>query len=551
MGARSKKNRKARSTSPASQQRDSEQSPQQVAANAVGCQKAIGSSSSNSSSSSSGHANTAYKVVRSSASIRAMKQQQILQEVLRVALILSVALLIWTMKAWLQEDVAPRGIMMILAKHMLNWQTSTTAAPISTASMLAKRMLVQGEEDWPPGLQAVEGLLSDRHGWVHSVSMRGPRDYVDSVIVKELEEYCKGRAGCDFNEVDEEFGTTALHMATLFGDGQLASYLVQQGADPDIVDAAGRKPSNVTFANFVGNARAAARRRGSSCELPEVHFEGEHSLAEVRRLVSEGEPVMVRNMTGWLARNKPLAYATPAAFVEAYGRHSVKASGVPYGSKFNISQEADAATLGEYHSRHMSNGTPPGASERRSKAGLLGRLGQWWSTRSRRREGQHRHPAYVFEQDGPACREGYRLLSDFAAQALPLETGGKGLMCSPSRAGLDSMHYYMGDKGTGAPFHVHSDALNLLLTGSKRWWVVPPQHATFSRLHIEAWAQDEPRRASRKVAPLECVQEAGDIMYVPFDWGHAAMNEENGVFGYTMELTNRRDTLMNSLHRQC
>eukprot|EP00953_Heterococcus_sp_UTEX-ZZ885_P035212 18190-Heterococcus_DN1.PRE.2 len=44
-----------------------------------------------------------------------------------------------------------------------------------------------------------------------------------------------------------------------------------------------------------------------------------------------------------------------------------------------------------------------------------------------------------------------------------------GLMCHPDAAGLSSMHYYMGNAGTGAPFHVHSDAINIMLTGTKRY----------------------------------------------------------------------------------
>lgn len=33
----------------------------------------------------------------------------------------------------------------------------------------------------------------------------------------------------------------------------------------------------------------------------------------------------------------------------------------------------------------------------------------------------------------------------------------------------------------------------------------------------------------RRAPPLECVQEAGDIMYVPTDWGHGVLNLETSV----------------------
>jgi hypothetical protein len=43
----------------------------------------------------------------------------------------------------------------------------------------------------------------------------------------------------------------------------------------------------------------------------------------------------------------------------------------------------------------------------------------------------------------------------------------------------------------------------------------------------------------------------GACRYVPFDWGHSAVNLEPLVFGYTMELINRRDTFMTVLGKSC
>ncbi|CAM9626042.1 unnamed protein product [Phaeothamnion confervicola] len=161
-------------------------------------------------------------------------------------------------------------------------------------------------------------------------------------------------------------------------------------------------------------------------------------------------------------------------------------------------------------------------------------------------------PPYVFQQDSEACGEGYHMMDAFLAVAFP--TAGKApLICPPSSPGLgrDSMHYFLGSARSGAPLHVHSDAANFVLMGSKRWWVVPPRAAEFSTKHIHRWlVEDFPRIPAAK-RPLECVQRAGDLVYVPFDWGHGAINLEDATFGYTMELVNRRDTLMSIMKWNC
>jgi hypothetical protein len=54
--------------------------------------------------------------------------------------------------------------------------------------------------------------------------------------------------------------------------------------------------------------------------------------------------------------------------------------------------------------------------------------------------------------------------------------------------------------------------------------------------------------------PLPCLQKPGDIVYVPFDWGHAVVNEVDEVdvrmrglreasmnFGFAVEVVNRRE----------
>jgi hypothetical protein len=134
---------------------------------------------------------------------------------------------------------------------------------------------------------------------------------------------------------------------------------------------------------------------------------------------------------------------------------------------------------------------------------------------------------------------------------------------------------YVGGPGSGAPIHYHSDAVNTLLYGRKRWYLLPPDDAVFSTVPAAVFTAALLRRndggnatatasatsgvsasgagaadscvdegddmmadgdAPRAPAPLECTQEAGDVLYVPRSWGHGVLNLETSV-GYAREFS--------------
>ena len=84
---------------------------------------------------------------------------------------------------------------------------------------------------------------------------------------------------------------------------------------------------------------------------------------------------------------------------------------------------------------------------------------------------------------------------------------------------------YQGVAGTGAPMHLHMDAWNALVYGRKRWMVLPPSQARYSLLGPLEFLQREKDR----LQPLEWVQEAGDICYIPRYWSHAVLNLQECV----------------------
>ncbi|CAM9259243.1 unnamed protein product [Hapterophycus canaliculatus] len=491
------------------------------------------------------------------------------------------------------EDHGSNSVLTIFAREAFDWSSSTTPAPLSATAVLVKAILGGKTNALLLGL---EDTILSREGSDESVKAAadvkvGPvRDFVSSRILKEIKQRCSSGArssshshsnSCDPNEIDPEFGTSPLHLAELWGSSELVDYLLSIGANPETFDSVGRQPRNMTFKSFSYNSKKAADARlpspGSAfvppadvadmkCEIPEVivplfpeygkdatsenlpaaeqqeqwQIAAVAALAEVRRLVSEGEPVMVRNVVPWLQQEKlleegrRLQFPDAASFAETWGHRPVDVGGVPYAKNFNLSNEK--TTLKKYIE---------------STSGAIAAAGRGSSDRTA--SATDRFPKYVFQVDAEACVEGYELMARIVEAALP-SSGDKPIVCPPPSGlrGLESVHYYLGGRWSGAPFHIHSDALNLAVSGKKKWWVVTPRSAVWSRRHIREYAEEgKGGPAGDEDTPMECVQRGGDLVYVPGDWGHAAMNMEGGTFGYTLELVNRRDTLASVLGMGC
>lgn len=88
----------------------------------------------------------------------------------------------------------------------------------------------------------------------------------------------------------------------------------------------------------------------------------------------------------------------------------------------------------------------------------------------------------------------------------------------------------IGGKGTGAPPHYHKAAVNTLFYGRKKWFLMPPTSTVYTSQSAQEWfsrRQDDPERRHSSV--LECVQQPGDLIFVPDFWGHATLNLEPSV----------------------
>lgn len=87
-----------------------------------------------------------------------------------------------------------------------------------------------------------------------------------------------------------------------------------------------------------------------------------------------------------------------------------------------------------------------------------------------------------------------------------------------------SDQFFVGSALSGAPVHYHGSALNLLVYGRKRWFLFPPSKAFYSVTHPHKWYRDHYNTLPEHERPIELIQEAGDVLYVPQMWGHSVLN---------------------------
>jgi len=96
--------------------------------------------------------------------------------------------------------------------------------------------------------------------------------------------------------------------------------------------------------------------------------------------------------------------------------------------------------------------------------------------------------------------------------------------------------------GDGRSMHYHEMAMNALVEGRKRWAVTPPPSAHFSTqmgsimfAELDTGAQDTTSTnrwtnadgaEAKARAPMQCMQQAGDIVIVPALWSHATLSVE-------------------------
>ena len=101
-------------------------------------------------------------------------------------------------------------------------------------------------------------------------------------------------------------------------------------------------------------------------------------------------------------------------------------------------------------------------------------------------------------------------------------------------ADIASRNFLVGGDRSGLPFHKHARTWQMLFTGRKVWYLLPPGvwPEALAKLvgpylyPADAWAAAADALPSSE-GLLKCEQLPGEILYFPDDWWHATLNVAN------------------------
>jgi hypothetical protein len=83
--------------------------------------------------------------------------------------------------------------------------------------------------------------------------------------------------------------------------------------------------------------------------------------------------------------------------------------------------------------------------------------------------------------------------------------------------------FSIGPVHSGLFFHQHAAAYNAVVYGAKRWFLFPA-NSYYGPEYVTTLQWLRTAMPTLPVQPLECTQEAGDILFVPQGWHHAVIN---------------------------
>eukprot|EP01065_Artemidia_motanka_P025910 TRINITY_DN30849_c0_g1_i1.p1 TRINITY_DN30849_c0_g1~~TRINITY_DN30849_c0_g1_i1.p1 ORF type:complete len:630 (+),score=140.60 TRINITY_DN30849_c0_g1_i1:114-1892(+) len=79
---------------------------------------------------------------------------------------------------------------------------------------------------------------------------------------------------------------------------------------------------------------------------------------------------------------------------------------------------------------------------------------------------------------------------------------------------------------SGANTHFHGAVFSGVVHGRKRWGLIPPAYSYFNTVPGKQWFDSA---ASKKPFVKHCVQRAGDVLFLPRNWGHTTLNIQTTV----------------------
>ena len=324
-------------------------------------------------------------------------------------------------------------------------------------------------------------------------------------------------------------GQTSLHVAAIRGHYELCPVIMAEGLNPDSLDYYSRSALDIAclhhwsvagFSNSIGRHTNCSMipmydsKPSRSLDSSYFHpgFKLPLSLTSercdfdvrlglmpeefLRDYLSIQRPVLIRNGIGNWAN---LRHKWQRSNMDAkYGKLSFKRVIIPYANENGLN--ASIVTLHDFLLELMSLHASQLTSQQ--PGDFLTSL-----------------PPYIFD----SLSSESPLMADFAIPAV--------LDPKVTQITTQTVHFYIGPPLSGTPVHFHRSAWNALVHGKKRWFLYPPRTSLYSKQHIWLWYNDV--YLDRQDA-LECVQSAGDVIFVPDLWAHGVVNLQETV-GFASE----------------
>ena len=103
-----------------------------------------------------------------------------------------------------------------------------------------------------------------------------------------------------------------------------------------------------------------------------------------------------------------------------------------------------------------------------------------------------------------------------------------------SNRGKQKDIFFIGPIGSGTYFHSHEAAANILFHGKKKWFLLPPMsYVGPGAASMQWWVKN--LYNVLPVKPIEILQEAGDMLFLPPFWKHATINAGKLVAGVAFQ----------------
>ena len=146
-------------------------------------------------------------------------------------------------------------------------------------------------------------------------------------------------------------------------------------------------------------------------------------------------------------------------------------------------------------------------------------------------------PFYLFQRARAAGEgEAMEWVGSLASMLVPPEATG--LFETPLNMRKNSAIWLIGPPRSGTAFHSHNEAWTALAHGRKRWLFYPPEVSPpgggsgpnfYPSFAITDWLDQVLPLLPPEQRPIEAIQNAGDLMYVPEGWSHAVLNIDDTV----------------------